>query len=329
MSSGPALAPVDHLGTPKARVARRLLLAGRPADAAAFERRGLRLSPVEVGALDAWLHAALSSAVTEVHPAADGSERLRVRLADGQYVETVVMADDSVCVSTQAGCAVRCTFCASGRDGLIRNLTAGEILEQVVHARRRRPSVSRLVYMGIGEPAHNQHAVAEAVGVLAADGDLPARRQTVSSVGAPRLFEMLSALPDEPHLALSLHTLDDALRRRLLPGAALSVDELLARGEAHARRTGGRVQYAWTLLHGVNDGPAELDRWLRTFAGRRAYVNVIPWNPTPDLPFAAPAEDHALELVRALRRAGILATLRRSAGADAFAACGQLRSRRD
>ncbi|MBK8975767.1 MAG: radical SAM protein [Planctomycetes bacterium] len=319
-----ALAP--DLADAKARLARRLVLAGFTCDDAAFESRGLRLSDDDRAHLDGWLATSVRSEVVDEVHSRDGTVRMAIRLADDRGIETVVMPDDSVCVSTQVGCAVQCPFCASGLHGLSRNLTTAEILEQIVHARRLQPTVGRVVYMGVGEPSHNLSAVLEALDVLADDGGIQAARQTLSTVGSGRVPGALLGRRNRPNLAISMHTLDQELRRRLVPGSSLTVGELLERGDAYALHVGRPVQYAWTLLRGVNDSDADVAEWGRTFEGRAAYVNVIPWNPVAGIPFESPGIERAIEIVRRLRALGVLATVRRSAGADAEAACGQLRA---
>ncbi len=216
-----------------------------------FGARGLRLAAREALGLAAWTAAGLDTEIRHAVRSADGSERLVIGLADGECVETVAMADDAVCVSTQVGCAVGCRFCASGIDGLVRNLAVHEILEQVVHARRRRPAIDRVVFMGIGEPTHNLDAVLQAAQVLAADGGIPARRQTLSTVGSSRAFERLAAGDVLPTLALSLHAADDALRQQLLPRAGCEpVVALVRAAEAYGRACGRPVQVRLGVARG-------------------------------------------------------------------------------
>jgi 23S rRNA (adenine2503-C2)-methyltransferase len=256
----------------------------------------------------------------------DSAERLVIRLADGEHIEAVVMPDDSVCVSTQVGCAVGCRFCASGLAGLTRNLSAHEILEQVVHARRRRPELDRVVFMGIGEPTHNLDAVVRAATVLADDGGVPPRRQTLSTVGSSRGLQRLAVGRVRPSLALSLHSADDDQRGELLPRAPREpVTSLVAAAEEYGRVSGRPVQYAWALLAGVNDTEADVDALVALLDGVTGYLNVIPYNPVTGLGFVRPRTDRVLGFVRALRRRGVLATVRWSVGAEAEAACGQLR----
>jgi 23S rRNA (adenine2503-C2)-methyltransferase len=265
--------------------------------------------------------------VQSVHPAADGSERLLVALADGQTVESVLLPRDGLCVSTQVGCAVGCVFCMTGRDGLLRQVGSAEIVAQVVLARRRR-AVKKVVFMGMGEPAHNLDNVVEAIELLGTVGAIGHKNLVLSTVGDPRVFERLPLGPVKPALALSLHTTDAALRERLLPRAPrMEPADLVARGEAYARATGYPIQYQWTLLEGVNDSAAEMDGIVRLLAGKYALLNLIPYNAVDGLPFRRPAPERAAAMARALHRRGVLTKLRQSAGQDVDAGCGQLRSR--
>jgi len=276
-------------------------------------------------ALDAEL-AGLVRLVSE-HPGEDGSARLLVALADGQSVESVLLPRDGVCVSSQVGCAVGCQFCMTGRDGLIRQVTSGEIVAQVVLARRRRP-VKKVVFMGMGEPAHNLDNVLEAIQLLGVEGNIGHKNLVFSTVGDPRVFERLGSGRVKPALALSLHTTKAALRERLLPRAPrIAPPELVALGEQYARLTNHPVQYQWTLLDGVNDGQDELDGIVALLGGKYAVLNMIPYNAIPDLPFRRPSWDKARAIAAALHARGVLTKLRDSAGQDVDGGCGQLRAR--
>ena len=261
------------------------------------------------------------------HPGDDGSARLLLALQDGQSVETVLLPRDGVCVSSQVGCAVGCRFCMTGRDGLIRQVSSGEIVAQVVLARRRRP-VKKVVFMGMGEPAHNLDNVLEAIELLGVEGNIAHKNLVFSTVGDPRAFERLGAGRVKPALALSLHTTKPALREHLLPRAPrMAPAELVALGENYARLTGYPVQYQWTLLDGVNDGQDELDGIVELLRGKYAVLNMIPYNTIPDLPFKRPAWDKARAIASALHARGVLTKLRDSAGQDVDGGCGQLRAR--
>jgi 23S rRNA (adenine2503-C2)-methyltransferase len=261
------------------------------------------------------------------HAASDGSERLLVDLADGQTVESVLLPRGGLCVSTQVGCAVGCSFCMTGRSGLLRQLGSAEIVAQVVLARTMRP-VRKVVFMGMGEPAHNLDNVLDAIGLLGTAGGIAHKSLVFSTVGDHKVFERLPQGDVKPALALSLHSTKAALREQLLPRAPrITPDELVALGEAYARTTGYPIQVQWTLLAGVNDGDDEVDGLVRLLQGKYAMVNMIPWNQVDGLAFQRPPTERAEAMALALRRRGVLATLRQSAGQDVDAGCGQLRAR--
>ena len=264
------------------------------------------------------------------HPAADGSARLLVELADGQTVECVLLPRDGLCVSTQVGCAVGCVFCMTGRDGLLRQLGSAEIVAQVALARTLRP-VRKVVFMGMGEPAHNLDNVMEAIELLGNEGAIGHKNIVFSTVGDARVFERLLSLPAgrvKPALALSLHTTKPALRAELLPRAPrIAPAELVAQGERYARATGYPIQYQWTLLAGINDGDDEVDAVVALLAGKYALMNMIAYNRVDGLDFARPPADRTTAIARALNQRGVLTKLRLSAGQDVDAGCGQLRAR--
>ena len=262
-----------------------------------------------------------------VHPGEDGSARLLVPLRDGQTVESVLLPRGGVCVSTQVGCAVGCTFCMTGTGGLIRQLGSAEIVAQVALARRQR-AVNKVVFMGMGEPAHNLDAVLEAIDLLGTLGNIGHKNLVFSTVGDERAFDALPRGRVKPALALSLHTTRADLRAQLLPRAPrITPDELVAHGEAYARATGYPVQVQWTLLDGVNDTDEELDGIVRLLQGKYAVLNMIPYNAVAGLPYERPSWEKAADIARRLHRRGILTKLRQSAGQDVDAGCGQLRAR--
>ena len=265
--------------------------------------------------------------VRSVHPGADGSERLLVELHDGQTVESVLLPRDGLCISSQVGCAVGCQFCMTGRDGLIRQVGSAEMVAQVALGRRRR-AVKKVVFMGMGEPAHNLDNVLEAIDVLGTAGNIGHKNIVFSTVGDPRVFERLPLGAVKPALALSLHTTRADLRERLLPRAPrLAPEEIVEAGERYARTTGYPIQYQWTLLEGVNDGDDEIEGIVRLLKGKYGVLNMIPFNTFDGTPFRRPSWERAAQIARTLHRRGVLTKLRQSAGQDVEAGCGQLRAR--
>lgn len=261
------------------------------------------------------------------HPATDGSARLLVTLADGQLIESVLLPRDGLCVSSQVGCAVGCVFCMTGKSGLLRQLGSAEIVAQVALARRIRP-VKKVVFMGMGEPAHNLDSVLEAIELLGTEGGIGHKNLVFSTVGDPRVFERLPQQKVKPALALSLHSTDATLRRELLPRAPyFDPAELVELGEAYARLVGYPVQYQWTLLKGINDSQQEMDGIIRLLRGKFAIMNVIPYNSLDDDEFQRPEADRIHQIMRYLHENGVLTKVRNSAGQDIDGGCGQLRAR--
>ncbi len=261
------------------------------------------------------------------HPGEDGSARLLVGLQDGQTVESVLLPRDGLCVSTQVGCAVGCVFCMTGRDGLLRQVGSAEIVAQVALARSLRP-VKKVVFMGMGEPAHNLDNVLEAIELLGTVGNIGHKNLVFSTVGDERVFERLPQGEVKPALALSLHTTKADLRAELLPRAPrIDPVDLVEAGERYARATGYPIQYQWTLIEGVNDGLDEIEGIVRLLKGKYALMNMIPYNSVPELPFQRPSWERAADIARTLHQRGILTKLRQSAGQDVDGGCGQLRAR--
>jgi 23S rRNA (adenine2503-C2)-methyltransferase len=206
-------------------------------------------------------------------------------------------------------------------------VTSGEIVAQVVLARRQRP-VKKVVFMGMGEPAHNLDNVMEAIELLGVEGNIAHKNLVFSTVGDPRVFERLPAGRVKPALALSLHTTKPGLRERLLPRAPrITPSALVEEGERYARLTGYPIQYQWTLLEGVNDGQDELEAVVALLRGKYAVLNMIPYNANEGLPFQRPDWAKAERIAAWLSGRGILTKLRDSAGQDVDGGCGQLRAR--
>ena len=307
----------------------RAWLAARPLESGARRHRPEDFLPLELRNALPGIDAELANLaqLKSAHPGEDGSERLLIELADGQTVESVLLPRDGICVSTQVGCAVGCVFCMTGRDGLIRQVESTEIIAQVVLARTRR-TVKRVVFMGMGEPAHNLDNVLEAINLLGTAGGIGHKNLVFSSVGDPRIFERLPLEAVKPALALSLHTTNAELRSRLLPKAPpLTPDELVELGEQYARQTGYPIQYQWTLIDGVNDSEEEMDGIVRLLTGKYAIMNLIPYNTINELDFKRPATERAIALAKSLHSRRILTKLRNSAGQDIDGGCGQLRAR--
>jgi 23S rRNA (adenine2503-C2)-methyltransferase len=282
------------------------------------------------------------SAVELVHEveSADGETRKALlRLHDGHHIESVLMphhgARNSVCFSTQAGCPMACAFCATGEMGLIRQLTTGEIVDQIRHWQRelvaRGERVSHVVAMGMGEPLANLDAVAAAVRWLI-DPELfgiSPRRVTISTVGLVPQMDELAAMDLPMNLAVSLHAPNDRIRRAIVPASKRwSIDEVLAASKRYVEKTKRRVTFEYVLLSGVNDA----ERDAIELAGRIArlgrtgdfHVNLIPVNPGPG-GFARPPVERMERFAEVLQERGIAATLRISKGQDIAAGCGQLK----
>ncbi|MDI3341860.1 MAG: 23S rRNA (adenine(2503)-C(2))-methyltransferase RlmN [Sphaerobacter sp.] len=276
------------------------------------------------------------TAVREVHT--DDGETIKTlfRTLDGQHIETVLMFypdRTTVCVSCQVGCAVGCRFCATGMLGLTRNLTAGEMVAQVVAAARRARAAGRtltnIVLMGMGEPFQNYDATMRLVRILhePAGMNFGARRITVSTSGLVPFIDRLASEPFQVKLAVSLHAPNDELRSSLVPlNRRYPVGELLAACRRYVERTGRRVTFEYVLIAGVNDSDATAEELARLLQGLLCHVNLIPLNPTPAAPFGRPRVERIDRFAAILRERGIAATVRYSRGVDIAAACGQLRA---
>jgi 23S rRNA (adenine2503-C2)-methyltransferase len=256
------------------------------------------------------------------------------RASDGAQIETVLMrysARATVCVSSQAGCAMGCTFCATGQAGFERHLSAGEIVEQVLRAQHASPQrVSNVVFMGMGEPLANPDAVLDACTRLHDDVGISARHLTVSTVGVVPGIERLTEFELPVTLAVSLHAPDDALREELVPlNRRYPLAAVLDAARAYADRKGRRVSFEYACISGVNDLPHHADALAGRLTGFRggAHVNLIPLNDTAGYPGRPSTPDRISAFAEHLRAAGVQATIRRNRGNAIDAACGQLRSR--
>jgi 23S rRNA (adenine2503-C2)-methyltransferase len=307
----------------------RAWLAGKPLDTGTRNQKTENFLPLAVRNALPQLSSELDglARLSAEHPASDGSARLLVELADKQMVESVLLPRDGLCVSSQVGCAVGCVFCMTGKSGLLRQLTTAEIVAQVALARRFRP-VKKVVFMGMGEPAHNLDNVLEAINLLGTEGGIGQRNLVFSTVGDPRVFERLPQQQIKPALALSLHSTDAELRLQLLPRAPrIDPEELVELGETYARQIDYPIQYQWTLLKGINDSQEEMDGILRLLKGKYAIMNLIPYNSLEADEFQRPDGDRIVQIVRYLHSRGVLTKVRNSAGQDIDGGCGQLRAR--
>jgi 23S rRNA (adenine2503-C2)-methyltransferase len=268
---------------------------------------------------------------------ADGTEKLLLELRDAQRIECVLLRDDkqhcSVCVSTQVGCAMGCVFCATGLDGALRNLTGGEILEQMLQLQRLLAAEERLshvVVMGMGEPLLNLDALLPALAVASArDGlGISVRRITISTVGLPAGILRLARENCPYHLAVSLHAASDALRNELVPAnRGFGIAAILAAADEYFEQTGRRVTFEYVLLSGVNDQPDHARQLVALLRGRPALVNLIPYNPVPGLPYRRPLPAVTAQFVEILTQGGLNVNIRHRKGDRIGAACGQLRRR--
>ncbi len=264
----------------------------------------------------------------------DRTEKLLLQLHDGQFIECVLMRETdrrTVCISTQVGCAMGCVFCASGMRGLKRNLTTGEILEQVLRLDRllaKGEQITNLVVMGIGEPLANLKSLIPALDSLNDKGGLGlgARRITISTVGLPDKIRELAKSGKQYNLAVSLHAPNDVIRDRLVPvNDKIGMAAIFRAADDYFEITGRRVTYEYVLLSGVNDDPQHARLLAKELQSRVAHVNLIPMNGVTELPYVEPTAPRTNEFVAVLESFGIPATVRKRKGADIDAACGQLR----
>ncbi|HAW44966.1 MAG TPA: rRNA methyltransferase [Sutterella sp.] len=256
------------------------------------------------------------------------SKKFLFELPDGNTIESVLLPRDAFCVSTQVGCAVGCLFCQTGTTGLIRQLDALEIIAQVAFALRERPSTKRVVFMGMGEPSHNLKNVLDSVDFLADFGEFAHKELVISSVGDKRLFDTLMTRKIKPALAISLHTTDDNLRAKLLPKAPkIPIADLFEAAERYATLSHYPIQFEWTLMEGVNDSEADIERLIALLKNRFAMVNFIAYNPGSLSRFSRPSREKMVEIVKRVRASGAIATIRDSAAQTIDGGCGQLRAR--
>lgn len=263
----------------------------------------------------------------------DGTTKFLLRLGDGRRVEAVYIPDtpnQTFCISTQVGCAMACGFCLTGKMGLIRNLTAGEIVGQVrVLAREThlRTSPFNIVLMGMGEPLHNYDATMKALRILADVQGLAVapRRVTLSTVGLVPAIKKLADEPVMPNLAISLHGTTDAQRDALVPiNRKYGIEELMDTCRNFPLRRRGRITFEYVLLDGVNDTPDDARRLARLLDGIPGKVNLLPLNEATGIPYARPSDARVNTFAKILSDAGVTVSVRKSRGRDIRAACGQL-----
>ena len=272
-------------------------------------------------------------AVTSRSESADGTVKFLMRLGDRREVESVFIPETpamTFCVSTQVGCAMRCGFCLTGRMGLLRNLTAGEIAAQVrtmAHDLALAGRRFNIVLMGMGEPLHNYDETMKALRMLAADCGLAVhpRRVTLSTVGVLPALERLAKEPLMPNLAVSLHATTEELRDRLVPvSRRYGLADLIAACRRFPTPRRDRITFEYVLLRDVNDGVVDARRLAGLLRGIRSKVNLIPLNEAPRIPYRRPSDARVDRFARTLADLGVVVSVRKSRGRDIRAACGQL-----
>ncbi|MCL5105702.1 MAG: 23S rRNA (adenine(2503)-C(2))-methyltransferase RlmN [Armatimonadetes bacterium] len=270
------------------------------------------------------------SEVIKVSKAPDETAKYLLKLSDGETIETVhlpYLDRTSVCVSTQVGCGAGCVFCATADCGFVRNLTAGEIVDQVVTVQEHADSpVSHVVFMGMGEPLLNLTNVLKAVHLLNDEMGISMRRLTISTVGITSAIRRLAEMDLQLTLAVSLHAADDDLRRKLIPIAEhFPLSDLMHACREYADRTKRRITFEYLLLGNVNDSHEHARDLAKLLRGILAHVNLIPYNPVSGKDYKRPSRQAIDEFRRTLEIAGIDVTQRMERGHAISAACGQLR----
>jgi 23S rRNA (adenine2503-C2)-methyltransferase len=284
----------------------------------------------------------------------DGTEKLLLTLSDSGQIECVLLREGfssvrsdrqvpdkqsplsgrrTICISTQVGCGMGCVFCASGLDGVSRNLTTGEIVEQMLRLQlllAREERLSHIVVMGMGEPLANLDALLPALEEASREDGLgiSQRRITISTVGLPKAMRRLADRDPRYRLAVSLHAPNDELRRQIVPVSdKIPLADILAEADHYFDRSGRRLTFEYVLLAGVNDSPAHARELADRLAGRTAIVNVIPYNPVAGLPYQTPSTAAQRAFQRTLEQRGMSVRFRHRKGDAIDAACGQLRRR--
>ncbi len=275
-----------------------------------------------------------SGTIAAHRTAEDGTEKLLIQWPDGHRIECVLIREGkrrTICISTQVGCAMGCVFCASGLDGVARNLTTGEILEQMLQLQRLLPDderLSNIVVMGMGEPLANLDRLLPALEQAgAADGlGIGGRHITISTVGLPSAMDRLTALRTNYHLAVSLHAPDDALRTQIVPvNKNITIAGVLEAADRFFADNGRRLTFEYVLLGDLNDRPEQARQLVQLLRGRTALLNVIPYNPVAGLSYRMPSHAAQERFLQILRDGGVNVQVRTRKGDRIDAACGQLR----
>jgi 23S rRNA (adenine2503-C2)-methyltransferase len=331
---------LSERGQPPMRVnqVRKQILANR---GATFEE--MTDLPKELRAELARSFEVFSTRVERHFSASDGTHKLVLRLGDDRMIECVLIQDDgraTACISTQVGCGMGCVFCASGLNGVVRNLTVGEMVEQLVLLRNltdpnttdpeRATRLTNIVVMGMGEPLANLDNLLAALAVAGDKNGLGigARHITISTVGLPAKIRRLAETGKQYHLAVSLHAPNDSLRTRIVPtNDKTGIPAILEAADEFFEKTGRQVTYEYVVLGGLNDGPDSAKELARLLAGRKAHVNLIPWNDVEGLPYRRPVDEDLSRFIEMLRRSGVSVKVRKRKGSEIDAACGQLRRR--
>jgi 23S rRNA (adenine2503-C2)-methyltransferase len=263
----------------------------------------------------------------------DGTEKFLLRLADGRHIESVFIPDTpamTFCISTQVGCAMACAFCLTGKMGLVRNLTAAEMVGQVrvlAGALDMRDTRFNIVLMGMGEPLHNYDETMKALRILADEHgfDMSPRRITLSTVGLLPALERLAKEPVMPNLAISLHAPTDLQRGELVPiNRKYGVSDIIEACRQFPLQKRRRITFEYVLLAGVNDSPEDARRLAKLVAGVKSKVNLIPLNAAAGIPFERPSDETIDRFARIVSEHGVDVSVRKSRGRDIRAACGQL-----
>jgi 23S rRNA (adenine2503-C2)-methyltransferase len=277
--------------------------------------------------------AIMTSRTEEVQKSSDGTVKILIRLHDAHAVESVFIPEgdrSSVCLSTQVGCPVGCSFCASGKGGLKRNLTSGEILEQILHLFSVLPAeaaIRNVVLMGIGEPMRNYDNVMRAIRTMNAPWgfEIGARRITISTIGDLKGIERFSGEGLQVNLAISLHGPDDRTRAKILPARKVPpVAKLVEAAKSYFARTRRRVSFEYVLVEGINSSLPHARSLAQLLGGFPCFVNLIRLNPVEGVPLKSPDEWRVRAFLQELERLGIPAAIRARRGSDVSAACGQL-----